>query len=110
MERCRELGYVDDVSLAASVAARHRRDLHGRARIVADLRARGVTADAIASATSGLTEDEQDAAVAAAHLLHARRHDTSQPLDQGARRRIGAALQRRGFSGDVIVRALRSLD
>ncbi|MBV9099954.1 MAG: regulatory protein RecX [Candidatus Dormibacteraeota bacterium] len=109
VERCRELGYVDDAKLAASVAARHRRSNHGRVRIVADLRARGVNADAIAAATEAIAGDEQDAAVAAAHQLAARRGGDSE-VDQMTRRKIGAALQRRGFSGDVIVRALRSLD
>src|ERR1700730_12978411 len=51
VERCRELGYINDASLAESVAARHRRSHHGRMRIVADLRARGVDAEAITNAT-----------------------------------------------------------
>src|SRR6202011_6159548 len=54
VERCRELGYVNDASLAESVAARHRRSHHGRMRIVADLRARGVDSETISVATEAL--------------------------------------------------------
>ena len=109
VERCRELGYINDASLAESVAARHRRSHHGRMRIVADLRARGVDAEAISGATEALAAGEQDEAVAAARALFERLHRRG-AVDDRSRRKIGAALQRRGFSGDVIVRALRAID
>jgi regulatory protein len=109
VERCRELGYINDASLAESVAARHRRSHHGRMRIVADLRARGVDAEAITNATDALAAGEQDEAVAAARALF-ERLDRRGAVDQRSRPKIGAALQRRGFSGDVIVRALRAID
>ena len=109
VERCRELGYINDASLAESVAARHRRSHHGRMRIVADLRARGVDAEAITNATDALAAGEQDEAVAAARALF-ERLDRRGAVDDRSRRKTGAALQRRGFSGDVIVRALRAID
>jgi regulatory protein len=108
VRRCRERGYIDDRALADSVAARHRRSHHGRARIAADLRARGVDAESVADAVAGLEGDEQETALAAArHLVARNAHGSLQ--DQAVRRRIGAALQRRGFSGEIIVKALRTL-
>ena len=109
VQRCRELGYINDASLAESAAARHRRSHHGRMRIVADLRARGVDSETISGATEALAAGEQDEAVAAARALF-ERLDRRGAVDGRSRQKIGAALQRRGFSGDVIVRALRAID
>jgi regulatory protein len=108
VERCRALGYIDDAALAGSVVARHRRAGHGRTRMLADLRARGVGAEAAAEAVTAVAEDEQEAALAEARRLY-EREERRGPVDERGRRRIAAALQRRGFAGDIVVRALRGI-
>jgi len=103
------LGYVDDAALASSIVAR-RRDRRGTARIAAELRSRGVSAETIGSALSDVTPDEQRAAaVAEAH----RRLRGALPADAAERRRtlarVGSALTRQGFPSDAVAHALRSL-
>jgi regulatory protein len=109
VERCRRLGYIDDSSLAQSLVGRRVRAGHGRARVVAELRRRGVSADA-ASAALGAVDDAEEVASAAAvaqklYDREARRGE----VDERARQRIAAALQRRGYSTGVILNALRSV-
>ena len=107
--RCRELGYVDDTELAQSLVARHARAGHGRARVVADLRRRGVSSEAATEALSAVDhEDEVHAAAAVAQTLYDREARRG-PVDDRARRRIAAALQRRGYASSAIVSALRSV-
>jgi len=108
VRRCVAAGYVNDVALAASVAARHRRSGHGRARVAADLRARGLAGDVIAEALDGQTATEAAAALAVAQQLWSRAGDP-ETRDQRARMRIAAALQRRGFSAALVVRVMRAL-
>ena len=108
VERCRALGYIDDAALATSVVERHRRAGHGRARMLADLRARGVAGDAASEAVGAVAEDEQQSAIDAARRLLDRELRRGE-FDERGRRRVAAALQRRGFAGDVVVRALRAV-
>jgi regulatory protein len=108
VRRCAAAGYINDAALAASVAARHRRSGHGRARVAADLRARGVAGDVIAEALDGQTETEEAAALAVARQLWSRAGDPD-GRDQHARMRIAGALQRRGFSSALVVRVMRGL-
>jgi len=108
VERCRALGYIDDRALATSVVERHRRAGHGRSRMLADLRARGVGGEVAAEAVSVVAEDEQQTAIEAARHLLERELRRGELNDRG-RRRVAAALQRRGFAGDVVVRALRAI-
>ncbi|MEA2638557.1 MAG: regulatory protein [Chloroflexota bacterium] len=108
VRRCAAAGYIDDTALAVSVAARHRRSGHGRARVAADLRARGVPGDVIAEALDGQTDTEEAAALAVAAQLWHRAGDP-ETRDQRARMRIAGALQRRGFSSALVVRVMRAL-
>jgi regulatory protein len=108
VRRCVSAGYVNDAALAASVAARHRRSGHGRARVAADLRARGVAGDVIAEALDGQTDTEEAAALAVAQQLWSRAGDP-ETRDRRARMRIAGALQRRGFSSALVVRVMRGL-
>jgi regulatory protein len=108
VRRCAAMGYINDAALAASVAARHRRSGHGRARVAADLRARGVAGDVIAEALDGQTDTEEAAALAVAEQLWSRAGDP-ETRDQRARMRIAGALQRRGFSSALVVRVMRGL-
>ncbi len=108
VRRCAAAGYINDVALAASVAARHRRSGHGRARAAADLRARGVAGDVIAEALDGQTDTEEAAALAVAQQLWNRAGDP-ETRDRRARLRVAGALQRRGFSAALVIRVMRAL-
>jgi regulatory protein len=108
VRRCADSGYVNDAAMAASVAARHRRAGHGRARVAADLKAKGVAAELITEALDGQNDTEEAAAIAVARQLW-ERTATSGTRDQRARMRVAGALQRRGFSSSLIVRVLRGL-
>jgi regulatory protein len=108
VRRCASSGYVDDAAMAVSVAARHRRAGHGRARVAADLKAKGVAAELITEALDGQNDTEEAAAIAVARQLW-ERTATSGTRDQRARMRVAGALQRRGFSASLIVRVLRGL-
>jgi regulatory protein len=108
VRRCAAAGYVDDQALAASIAARHRRSGHGRARVAADLRSRGVAGEVIAGALDAQTDTEEAAALAVARQLWNRAANVDAG-DERARRRVAGALQRRGFSAALVVRVLRAL-
>jgi regulatory protein len=94
--------------MAASVAARHRRAGHGRARVAADLKARGVAAELITEALDSQNDTEEAAALAVAQQLW-ERTARSGARDQRARMRVAGALQRRGFSSSLVARVLRGL-
>jgi regulatory protein len=108
VERCVAAGYVNDAALATSVAARHRRSGHGRARVAADLKARGVAGDLITEALDGQDDTEEAAALAVATQLWDRA-GSPETRDRRARMRIAGALQRRGFSSALVVRVMRGL-
>jgi regulatory protein len=102
-------GYVDDAALAASIVSR-RRNGRGSARIVAELRARGIE-DTVARAAVGAisVEEERESAVREAR----RRLRGELPAEWAARRRalgrIGGALSRLGFTADAVSHALAAL-
>jgi regulatory protein len=109
LDRCRELGYVDYTELAQSLVGRHTRAGHGRARVIADMRRRGVSPAAAAQALDRLDEaEEQRAASEVAQKLYDREAKRGD-VDDRARQRIAAALQRRGYESGVILSALRSV-
>ncbi len=108
VRRCADAGYIDDAAMAASVAARHRRAGHGRARVAADLKAKGVAAELITEALDGQNDTEEAAAMTVAQQLWARTGATG-ARDQRARMRVAGALQRRGFSSSLVARVLRGL-
>jgi regulatory protein len=103
-------GYVDDVALAGSVAARRVRDGYGRGRIVADLRARGIDAADIdqvlgAPGAPGEAGEDERARVVTRRLWPLRRGED----ERHRRTRVAAALGRRGYGPDVVSRQLRML-
>lgn len=109
VDKCRELGYVDDAALAVSLVGRHARAGHGKSRVVADMRRRGISNEAAAVALADIDEDEEvRSASEVAQKLYERELKKG-AVDDGARRRIAAALQRRGYAGGVILRALRAV-
>lgn len=107
--RCRELGYVDDAALARSLVGRHQRAGHGRARVIADLRRRGVSSAAAAVALDAVDDDDEIRAAAAVAQKLFEREARRGEVDEAARRRIAGALQRRGYASSVILNALRSV-
>ena len=102
-------GYVDDVALAASLAGKGQRTGHGRAVVAAQLRARGVSDEARASALAGI-----DAGAERAAALELARRLTRRPvtgaMDEEWRRRLFGRLQRRGFDTETAHWVLRELD
>ena len=109
VERCREYGYVDDNALAQSLVGRHVRAGHGRARVVAELRRRGVSPAAATQALDAVDgDDELRVAAEVAQKLYEREAKRGD-VDDRARHRIAAALQRRGYASNVILSALRSV-
>jgi regulatory protein len=109
VRRCSEAGYINDAALATSVAARNRRSGHGRARVAADLKARGVASDVIIEALDGQIDTEEAAALAVARQLWSRA-GSPDGRDQKARMRVAGALQRRGFSSALVMRVMRGLE
>lgn len=109
VERCRRLGYIDDGALAAALVGRAQRAGHGRGRVVADLRRRGVTREAAAEALGAIDDEDQErTATELAQRLYDR-EALHGDADDRARQRIAAALQRRGFTTAVILKALRAV-
>ncbi|MBV8529560.1 MAG: RecX family transcriptional regulator, partial [Candidatus Dormibacteraeota bacterium] len=96
MAKCRELGYVDDTALAVSLVGRHARAGHGKGRVIADMRRRGISNAAAVVALGEIDEDDEvRIASDVAQKLYERERKKGD-VDDGARRRIAAALQRRG--------------
>ena len=108
VRRCIDTGYVNDAAMAASVAARHRRAGHGRARVAADLKSKGVAAELITEALDGQSDTEEAAALAVAQQLWGRAGLRIRATG-GRYMRVAGALQRRGFSSSVVSRVMRGL-
>jgi regulatory protein len=108
VERCIATGYVNDAAMAVSVAARHRRAGHGRARVAADLKSKGVSAELITEALDGQNDTEEASALAVARQLW-ERTGAADSRDRRAYMRVAGALQRRGFSSSVVSRVMRGL-
>lgn len=108
VRRCTDSGYINDAAMAASVAARHRRAGHGRARVAADLKAKGVATELITEALDGQNDTEEASALAVAQRLW-ERTGAVDARDRRARMRVAGALQRRGFSSSLVARVMRGL-
>ena len=92
-------GYVDDAAMAVSVAARHRRAGHGRARVAADLRAKGVAAELITEALDGQNDTEEAAALAVAQQFWERTGTSGSARSAGAHACRGRAAAARLLLG-----------
>lgn len=103
-ERLLGVGLLDDFALAETLirTLRQRKGL-GRSALVAELRRRRLDAEAIDAALEDLDDDE----LARAIDLAAKRVPQLRSLDdQTARRRLGAFLMRKGYSGGVVQAAV----
>jgi regulatory protein len=100
VERCAELGYVDDAGFAAARGAALTRRGYGEQRVAAALRAAGIDAETAAPAREAAREE----ALAAA-LAFARRKRIgpfgSESVSPDQRRRNLAALLRAGHAPDI---------
>lgn len=104
LRRCEELGYVDDRAFALAFARdRLRLRPRGRARLLSELRARGVDgADAESAVAEALNESGASEREILLRLA-ARRAGRLAALDrETARRRLAAYLLRRGFGGEEV--------
>lgn len=101
--RFREVRLLDDRALASALAStRTQVGLRGPARIRAELRSKGVAPDVVESAMSQVAADAE---LAAAREVARRRLRAGSGLETHVvRRRLTAALARRGFSSDVVRR------
>lgn len=107
MVRFRDVGLIDDRAFASALAStRVGVQRRGAARIRQELQDKGVARDIVEEAIQGIhPDDEMDAAVALAH----KRASTMRNLEAHvARRRLYGALARRGFSPEVVRRAVES--
>lgn len=102
-------GYVDDATLASSIAARRQRTGHGRIQVGAELRSRGIDSEAI-SATLAEVDVESERAAALELGRHFARRASRDIADRQGRQRLGGALQRRGFDSDTVGWVLRELE
>lgn len=103
LARCAAQGYLDDEATArAFVAERQERRGLGRARIAAELRRHGATAEAIAAAL-GEVSDDGDLERARAAASRWRRHGGEGPAAKAA---LARHLDRKGFSRRAIVAVL----
>lgn len=105
IERLEGVGLLDDDSLAETLVRtlRDRKGL-GRSALTAELRRRHVDGDAIEEAMGSLEDDELERATAIA----VKRAPQLRALDSvTAKRRLGAFLMRKGYSGSVISTAVQ---
>lgn len=112
VERLTRVGLLDDVALATDLVDRlHDRKGLGRQGVVAELRRRGIGAEAIDAALDAATDDEDDEFVRAIELAQ-KRVGQLRGLDRAtAERRLSGFLMRKGYNGGVVRIAVeRALD
>jgi regulatory protein len=99
--------WLSDARAAAALVHRRAPKL-GNARVVAELRARGVAAQAIEQATEPLAQDEFTRALAVWRKRFGGRGDAVSPVfDPAERARAQRFLMARGFGAEVVSRVLR---
>lgn len=117
VERCREVGLIDDRAAARSLVRRELiRKPAGRMLLESKLRAKGIDrsiiAEVVSQALDAETEAGRDQLTGATQLATKRLRLAKPPADDEQRfklhRRVGAHLARRGFSPDTCRRAVES--
>lgn len=101
---CVRLGYLDDAAYAAALV-RRRSSHRGSAAMAAELRAKGVGREAAALALGSIDRDAEIASAQALIERYASIRSELTPPELLAR--LGARLQRRGYSPQVIREACR---
>jgi regulatory protein len=110
VERLARAGLLDDASVAEAHVRARLRGLPASPRALRrQLAKRGVREDVVAATLAAATEQasEEQLAARALERLLARRRDADL-RDPATRRRVAAAMQRRGFSAHAIAQALRA--
>lgn len=105
IERLESVGLLDDAALGETLVRtlRERKGL-GRSGVTAELRRRNLDQTAIEVALAGLDDDELERATEIAHkrASQLRSYDA-----ETAKRRLGAFLMRKGYSGSVVSTAVQ---
>lgn len=109
LTRLTEVGLIDDAEFARSwVTSRQQRRHLSRTVLRRELRSKGIAAEEITSAVAELSKDDE---LSAATSLAEKKVRSMRGLDVTVqRRRLVAALARRGFCADVVASVLRDLD
>lgn len=109
LDRFAELELVDDAAFAEQwVTSRHRVRGLSRRALANELRTKGVEPDVVSAATAAIGPDEE--LVAARTLAEKRLRSMGSVTDRAVRRRrLGAALARRGYGSEVVLRVLAEL-
>jgi regulatory protein len=107
--RMTEVGLIDDTEFARSwVDSRQQRRHLSRMVLRRELRGRGVADEVVDEAVAGVTAADE---LQAAKALAEKKLRSMRGLDaQVQRRRLAAALARRGFAADMVRAVLRELD
>ena len=108
--RLEKVGLLNDSELAATLVMqlRERKGL-GRSAITAELRRRKVDPSAIEEALSDAYDSDGDDELTRARAIAIKRAPQLRSLDaETARRRLGAFLMRKGYSGSVVASAVAS--
>jgi regulatory protein len=108
VERCAELGYVDDRAFAEARAASLTRRGYGPRRLAAALLGAGIEPDDMAQARERAEQDADAAALAFARRRRIGPYAASPP-DRDGQRRAFAAMLRAGHAPDVVRRILQAL-
>lgn len=110
LDRLTEVGLVDDLAFARMfVASRQRTRPRGRRALFAELLRKGVAAE-VAEGVLDETLEEEDPVEAARRAVASRRRGAAGKGDAGAKRKAEQFLIRRGFSYEVVRRALADWD
>jgi len=106
--RLKDHGYLNDARYAAAYSS-YRRDSEkfGRARVVSDLKAKGVHGEVIEKAVASAYDDVKEEELARAYL---RRKRLQKPQDQRQSARIFRNLMRAGFRPGTIFTILKKWD
>ncbi len=107
--RFREVGLLDDATLAGMIARTRQRERgHARRAISVELRRKGFEAADVASALEQIGDEDERAA---AEIFVARRWEAMRTLDREVRaRRLVGALCRRGYSPGFAATLVRNLE
>jgi SOS response regulatory protein OraA/RecX len=105
VERLESVALLDDVALGETLVRtlRDRKGL-GRSALTAELRRRHLDATAIEIALEGLDDDELERAT---EIAHKRASQLRSYDSETAKRRLGAFLMRKGYSGSVVSTAVQ---
>ena len=107
--RLHKIGLLDDQKFAANYAGdKVRIYRRGRHRIGMELMLKGVSKEIIAEAVANINEDDEYAA--AVSLLEGRRRSWADLHERKRFERAFQLLQRRGFSGKVVRRAVEEFE